>query len=92
MAPVRPPWRRARRPAPRTRGDGPTDSFARVIAPIAAPRLRGDGPLTQEMVAHRVPMDRSTYIRIERGQSCVTLDSLLLIARVIGVPVADLIG
>ncbi|MEV7536416.1 helix-turn-helix transcriptional regulator [Streptomyces hydrogenans] len=44
------------------------------------------------MVAHRVPMDRSTYIRIERGQSCVTLDSLLLIARVIGVPVADLIG
>ena len=66
---------------------------SRSTGPSAtAPRTRGDGPLTQEMVAHRVLMDRSTYIRIERGQSSVTLDTLLLIAHVIGVPSADLIG
>lgn len=56
---------------------------------IRAARLHAN--LTQEAVALAVPMDRSTYIRIERGQSSATLDTLLLIAHVIGVPAADLV-
>ncbi|MFB7364148.1 helix-turn-helix domain-containing protein [Streptomyces hydrogenans] len=56
---------------------------------IRAARLHAN--LTQEAVAHRVPMDRSTYIRIEQGQSAATLDTLLLVADVIGVPLAHLV-
>lgn len=36
-------------------------------------------------------MDRSTYIRIEQGQSAATLDTLFLVADVIGVPLAHLV-
>jgi transcriptional regulator with XRE-family HTH domain len=36
-------------------------------------------------------MDRATYNRIEQGHSAATLDTLLLIAHVIGVPLADLV-
>lgn len=56
---------------------------------IRAARLRAN--LTQEQVAHAIPMDRATYNRIEQGHSAATLDTLLLIAHVIGVPLADLV-
>jgi transcriptional regulator with XRE-family HTH domain len=47
--------------------------------------------LTQEAVALRVPMERPNYVRIERGQSSPTLDTLILIADAIGVPLAELV-
>ncbi|MES9804905.1 helix-turn-helix domain-containing protein [Streptomyces cinereoruber] len=47
--------------------------------------------LTQEQVAHLVPMDRATYNRIEQGHASAGLDTLILIAHVIGVPLADLV-
>ena len=56
---------------------------------IRAARLHAN--LTQEAVALAVPMDRSTYIRIEQGQSSATLDTLLLVAGVLGVPLPDLV-
>ncbi|MCX5229649.1 helix-turn-helix domain-containing protein [Streptomyces sp. NBC_00233] len=56
---------------------------------IRAARLHAN--LTQEAVAHAVPMDRATYVRIEQGQSAATLDTLLLVAGVIRVPLAQLV-
>ncbi|WP_326730216.1 helix-turn-helix transcriptional regulator [Streptomyces phaeochromogenes] len=47
--------------------------------------------LTQQEVALAIPMDRATYVRIELGQSSALLDTLILIAKVIGVPLADLV-
>lgn len=47
--------------------------------------------LSQERVALAVPMDRATYNRIEQGHSSPTLDTLILIAATIGVPLADLV-
>ncbi|PVD01361.1 helix-turn-helix transcriptional regulator [Streptomyces sp. CS014] len=51
---------------------------------------RREAGLTQEQVALRVPMDRATYNRIEMGHAAALLDSLILIADVIGVPLSDL--
>ncbi|MFB8101367.1 helix-turn-helix domain-containing protein [Streptomyces sp. NPDC056007] len=56
---------------------------------IRAARQRAD--LTQEQVALRVPMDRATYNRIEQGHSAALVDSLILIAEAIGVPLSDLV-
>lgn len=56
---------------------------------IRAARLHRN--LTQEAVAHRIPMDRATYVRIEQGQAAALIDTLLLIADAIGVPLADLV-
>lgn len=56
---------------------------------IRAARLRAN--LTQEQVALRVPMDRATYVRIEQGQAAALVDSLILIANTIGVPLSDLV-
>lgn len=56
---------------------------------IRAARLHAN--LTQEAVALGVPMDRSTYIRIEQGQSSATLDTLLLIAAVLDIPLTQLV-
>ncbi|MFC8583268.1 helix-turn-helix domain-containing protein [Streptomyces sp. NPDC057217] len=56
---------------------------------IRAARLHAN--LTQEQVAHLIPMDRATYNRIEQGHAAPQLDTLLLIAHVIGVPLADLV-
>ncbi len=46
---------------------------------------------TQEEVALRIPMDRATYNRIEMGHAAPLLDSLILIANVIGVPLSELV-
>ncbi|MEU2402836.1 helix-turn-helix transcriptional regulator [Streptomyces rubiginosohelvolus] len=56
---------------------------------IRAARRAAD--LTQEQVALRVPMDRATYNRIEQGHAAALVDSLILIADVIGVPLSDLV-
>ncbi|MGR8010414.1 helix-turn-helix domain-containing protein [Streptomyces hypolithicus] len=56
---------------------------------IRAARLHAN--LTQEAVAAQAGMDRATYNRIEQGHASVLLDSLLLIADAIGVPLADLV-
>ncbi|MBT2523885.1 helix-turn-helix transcriptional regulator [Streptomyces sp. ISL-99] len=56
---------------------------------IRASRLRAN--LTQEAVAERAGMDRATYNRIEQGHSAALIDTLILIADAIGVPLADLV-
>jgi transcriptional regulator with XRE-family HTH domain len=70
-----PDWVRARR---RAIGDQ-----------IRAARLYAN--LTQEAVALRISMDRAAYNRIEQGHSSPHLDTLILIADAIGVPLADLV-
>lgn len=52
---------------------------------------RGAAGLTQEQVALSIGMDRATYNRIEQGHSAPLVDSLILIADAIGVPLADLV-
>lgn len=47
--------------------------------------------LTQEQVALRIDMDRATYNRIEQGHSAALIDSLILIADAIGVPLSELV-
>lgn len=47
--------------------------------------------LTQQEVALAIPMDRATYVRIEQGQSSPVLDTLILIAHAIGVPLSELV-
>ncbi len=56
---------------------------------IRAARLHAN--LTQEQVAHAIPMDRAAYVRIEQGQASALLDTLILIAEAIGVPLAHLV-
>lgn len=56
---------------------------------IRAARLYAS--LTQETVAERAGMDRATYNRIEQGHSAALIDTLILIADAIGVPLADLV-
>lgn len=55
---------------------------------IRAARLHAN--LTQETVANRVGMERPNYVRIEQGQASPLLDTLILIADAIGVPLAQL--
>ncbi|MER7833459.1 helix-turn-helix transcriptional regulator [Streptomyces sp. NPDC095602] len=71
----RPEWVRARRRA--------------IGEQIRAARLHAN--LTQEAVALRAGIDRAGYVRVERGQVAATIDSLILIADAIGVPLADLV-
>ncbi|MYX16835.1 helix-turn-helix domain-containing protein [Streptomyces sp. SID8374] len=52
---------------------------------------RQEAKLTQEQTALRIGMDRATYNRIEQGHSAALIDSLILIADAIGVPLADLV-
>ncbi|MEV5882786.1 helix-turn-helix transcriptional regulator [Streptomyces sp. NPDC052020] len=47
--------------------------------------------LTQERVILAVPMNRAHYQAIEAGRANPTLRTLLRIARVIGVPLEDLV-
>ncbi|MFG2670870.1 helix-turn-helix domain-containing protein [Streptomyces sp. NPDC048445] len=56
---------------------------------IRAERLAAK--LTQQQVAERIDMDRATYNRVEQGHSAFLIDSLILIAGAIGVPLADLV-
>ncbi|MFZ4264521.1 helix-turn-helix domain-containing protein [Streptomyces arboris] len=52
---------------------------------------RQEAKLTQEQTALRIGMDRATYNRIEQGHSAALIDSLILIADAIGVPLSDLV-
>ena len=56
---------------------------------IRAARLHAN--LTQQQVTELIDMDRATYNRIEQGHSSPLLDTLILIADAIGVPLADLV-
>lgn len=47
--------------------------------------------LTQERLAERSGVDRQTINRIEQGHVSPRIDTLLLIADAIGVPLADLV-
>ena len=47
--------------------------------------------LTQEAVFLAIPMNRSYYQEIEAGRANPSLDTLLRIARVIRVPIGDLL-
>ena len=60
-----------------------------IGAQIRAARLHAN--LSQEQVAHAIPMDRATYVRIEQGQSSPLLDTLLLIAGALDVPLTELV-
>lgn len=53
---------------------------------------RLDHNLTQERVFLAVPLNRAFYQQIEAGEANPTLDTLLRIARVIGIPVSDLLN
>lgn len=53
--------------------------------------IRMDSDLTQEQVFLAVPMNRSHYQQIESGVANPSLNTLLRIARVLGVHVADLL-
>lgn len=52
---------------------------------------RIDRNLTQEAVFLTVPLNRSFYQEIEAGQANPSLDTLLRIARTIGVTISDLL-
>ncbi|ARX81485.1 hypothetical protein SMD44_00883 [Streptomyces alboflavus] len=47
--------------------------------------------LTQEQVYLRVPLSRSVYQEIESGQGNPTVNTLLRVARILGVHVTDLL-
>lgn len=53
---------------------------------------REDANLTQEQLGERVDMHRNTIGNIENGVHSPRLDSLLMIANVVRVPLRDLIG
>lgn len=57
---------------------------------IRAARLHAS--LTQEAVALAAEIDRPSVVRIEAGQQSPTLDTLIRLARAIGVPLRDLVG
>lgn len=47
--------------------------------------------LTQEAVANRVGIDRPSMVLIEQGERNATINTLLLIADALDVPLADLV-
>ncbi|WP_240801622.1 helix-turn-helix domain-containing protein [Streptomyces sp. A1136] len=61
----------------------------RVAQQIRAARLERN--LTQERVALAAGLDRASYVRIEQGQASPLLDTLILVADAIGVPLAHLV-
>lgn len=52
---------------------------------------RVDADLTQEELAHRAEIDRSTIQRIEGGQNDAKFSHLLRVAQVLGVSARDLL-
>ncbi|MGW0545891.1 helix-turn-helix domain-containing protein [Streptomyces altiplanensis] len=56
---------------------------------IRAARLHAN--LTQQTVAERAGTGRASYVRTEQGQAAALIDSLILVADAIGVPLADLV-
>ncbi|MHC3392108.1 helix-turn-helix domain-containing protein [Streptomyces lavendulocolor] len=65
------------------------DRRRRIGDQIRAARLHAN--LTQEAVANMCQMERPGYNRIEQGHQSPTLDTLILIADAIGVPLAHLV-
>lgn len=61
----------------------------RIGRAIQAARI--DANLTQDQVFLAVPLSRNYYQRIEAGKANPSLIVLLAIARIIGIPVADLL-
>lgn len=53
---------------------------------------RLEAAITQETLAERTGLDRKTVVRIEGGTHSTLLDHLLLIARALGRPLADLVS
>lgn len=53
---------------------------------------RVDHNLTQEAVFLAVPLNRAYYQQIEAGQANPSLNTLLRVARVIGVTISDLLA
>ncbi|MEV8310957.1 helix-turn-helix transcriptional regulator [Streptomyces flavidovirens] len=47
--------------------------------------------LSEQQVAERVRVDRATYNRIEQGNSVALIDTLVLIADAIGIPLSELV-
>jgi transcriptional regulator with XRE-family HTH domain len=66
------------------------DVFVRQVTKRVASARRAKG-LTQEDVAERLRLALKNYQRIEYGQN-ITLKTLFRLARVLGVPPADLVG
>ena len=54
-------------------------------------RVREHHNLSQQDVCGRSGIDVATYSRIEQGHASPKLDTLLRIAKAIGVPLADLV-
>ncbi|MFD0353532.1 helix-turn-helix domain-containing protein [Streptomyces sp. NPDC127110] len=52
---------------------------------------RQDADVTQEGLALRAGIDRQTLNRIEQGHASARLDSLILIADALGVPLSHLV-
>ncbi|HEY9370943.1 helix-turn-helix transcriptional regulator [Streptomyces sp.] len=61
----------------------------RIGEQIRQARLHAN--LTQQAVGERTGIDRSAIIGIEYGRSAPSIDTLLLIADAIGVPLAELV-
>ncbi|MEW2631654.1 helix-turn-helix transcriptional regulator [Streptomyces sp. NPDC048389] len=74
---------------PRSIPDWVITERRRIGDRIRAARLYAN--LTQEAVAMATGIDRASVNRIEQGHQSATLDTLLLIADAIGVPLADLV-
>lgn len=53
---------------------------------------RIDADLTQEQLAERTDLDRRTIINIEMGHFAARIDSLLMIADAVHVPLSRLVG
>lgn len=85
-------WNRKRWRVPPT-AERPPDWVAirrRAIgAHIRAARLHAN--LTQEGLALRIDLDRSSLNRIEQGHQSPLLDTLIRLADAIGVPLGDLV-
>lgn len=54
--------------------------------------VREEAGLSQEKLAAKIGMTRSNYARIERGATNVTIDTLIRIAKGLGVDVRVTIG
>lgn len=54
----------------------------------ALKEARNAAGLSQEVLAERAKMTRTSYIRIEQGQTNVTIDSLVRIGTALGLDVA----
>lgn len=70
----------------------PKKSPANQALGKAVRAARSEQGYTQEAFAFKAGIDRSYYGAIERGEFNVTLDTLMTIARGLGVPAAELLA